>query len=152
MVPPEAELLRARRGDMSIREAARRARISDGTWRRLERDPGRPPAPLARAASVLGVTPAELAAVGRADAARSLERLMEHAAARPEMATVLDGAGEGWPRLMAVILAGFADIDGTPGLSERQRAGLRAELMERLARDTEEWRRTLRAIAGNGAQ
>ena len=77
--PPEARLIRERRLrlDLSAREAARRARISEGSWRRTEgpRDLTRTPATIARMAQVTGITPAELESRGRPDAARVLAGL-----------------------------------------------------------------------------
>lgn len=85
---PEAELLyRARSGlRISIREAARRAGISENRWRQVEagyqtvRAAIRVPAvataaTLAAMAYVVGLTPAELAGAGREDAARVLEEI-----------------------------------------------------------------------------
>ena len=86
--PPEVELIRAarlRRG-LSIREAARRAGISEGSWRRTE-SPGRKtrtPDTVARMASVVGVTADQLAGVRRPDAAETLARLGEPRTATPE--------------------------------------------------------------------
>jgi transcriptional regulator with XRE-family HTH domain len=77
--PPEARLIRERRLrlDLSIREAARRAGFSEGSWRRTEgtRDLTRTPDTVARMAQVIGLSPAELEAAGRPDAAAVLTRL-----------------------------------------------------------------------------
>lgn len=73
-----------RRGRMSARQAARQAGISEGRWRQITSgyqvvSPGEyapvrgPAATLARMAAVAGVTPAELRAAGREDAAQALE-------------------------------------------------------------------------------
>ena len=80
--PPEGRLLAdaAERHRLSIREAARRAGLSYGRWRQITPgyqnvSPGsyavvRAPArTLARMAGVVGVTPAQMEAAGRADAA-----------------------------------------------------------------------------------
>jgi hypothetical protein len=89
--PPEGELiteaLKRMRPKVSIREAARRAGISDSWWRQVVRGyqplrgGGRAPMQgsaetVASMASVVGVTPEQLAAVGREDAAEEL-RLLE---------------------------------------------------------------------------
>src|SRR5580698_5055375 len=69
--------------DLSAREAARRAGISEGRWRQITGgyqvvSPGvyaqvrGPAATLAKMAAVAGVTPAQLRGVGRDDAARIL--------------------------------------------------------------------------------
>jgi transcriptional regulator with XRE-family HTH domain len=86
--PPEAELLyRARSGlGISIREAARRASISENRWRQVEagyqvvragiRVPARATAAtLARMALAVTVTPSQLTAAGREDAAAILEEI-----------------------------------------------------------------------------
>ena len=86
--PPEAALLyRARSGlRISIREAARRAGISENRWRQVEagyqvvragiRVPARATAAtLARMALTVMVTPAQLTAAGREDAADVLEEM-----------------------------------------------------------------------------
>jgi hypothetical protein len=73
---------------MSAREAARRAGISEGRWRQIAGgyqvvSPGvyaqvrGPAATLARMATVAGVTPAQLTAAGRDDAARVMLRQQE---------------------------------------------------------------------------
>jgi hypothetical protein len=69
---------------LSAREAARRAGISEGRWRQITggyqvvsagvyAPVHGPAATLARMAAVVGVTPAQLSQVGRADAARELD-------------------------------------------------------------------------------
>lgn len=83
--PPWGALITTalRRERLSAREAARRAGISEGRWRQITGGyqvvssgvyaPVRGPAEtLARMAAVVGVTPAQLRAAGRADAARAL--------------------------------------------------------------------------------
>jgi transcriptional regulator with XRE-family HTH domain len=73
------------RAGLSAREAARRAGISEGRWRQITGgyqvvSPGvyaqvrGPATTLAKMAAVAGVTPAELRAAGRDDAARELTR------------------------------------------------------------------------------
>ena len=84
--PPWGALITSalRRGGMSARQAARRAGISEGRWRQISGGyqvvrPGvyalvrGPAATLARMAAVAGVSPDELRAAGRADAAQALE-------------------------------------------------------------------------------
>jgi transcriptional regulator with XRE-family HTH domain len=74
-----------RSSGISAREAARRAGISEGRWRQISSgyqvvSPGAyarvrgPAATLAKMAAVAGVTPAELRASGRHDAAEALVR------------------------------------------------------------------------------
>jgi len=81
---------------ISAREAARRAGISEGRWRQIAGGyqvvssgiyaPVRGPADtLARMAAVVGVTPAELAASGRPDAATALTAAPEESAAGNEI-------------------------------------------------------------------
>jgi hypothetical protein len=85
-----------RRTRLSAREAARRAGISEGRWRQIAGGyqvvsagvyaPVRgPAATLARMAAVVGVTPAQLREVGRADAARELTAAPAVAAAGAEV-------------------------------------------------------------------
>jgi transcriptional regulator with XRE-family HTH domain len=85
--PREALLLDAarRRASLSIREAAKRAGMSDARWRQIatgyqrvggQEIPVRAPADtLARMAQVLGLTPEELERVGRDDAAEVLAEI-----------------------------------------------------------------------------
>lgn len=85
--PPWGLLITAalRRAGLSAREAARRAGLSEGRWRQITSgyqvvSPGvyaqvrGPAATLARMAAVAGVTPAELRAADRDDAAQVLQR------------------------------------------------------------------------------
>jgi hypothetical protein len=85
--PPWGLLITAalRRAGLSAREAARRVGLSEGRWRQITSgyqvvSPGvyaqvrGPAATLARMAAVAGVTPAELRAAGRDDAAQVLQR------------------------------------------------------------------------------
>jgi transcriptional regulator with XRE-family HTH domain len=85
-----------REAGMSAREAARRAGISEGRWRQIAGgyqvvSPGvyahvrGPAATLARMAKVAGVTPDQLAAAGRDDAARVMLREQEDRPASDEM-------------------------------------------------------------------
>jgi transcriptional regulator with XRE-family HTH domain len=155
--PPEAALIRAAReaiydGEgLSRRAAARRARISEGTWRNLEDGKVRTPAGnLAAAALVVGVTPSQLSDAGRRDAAGALEQLTAQRAAAPDVAAVMgepvahgDAAYQG---LMADILAGLAAIDAQPGLTVKVRAQLRAEFLGGLRRSAADWQRQLRVL------
>jgi len=149
--PPEAVLIAERREErgLSIREAARRAGLSDSTWRRIEstRDVARPAETLAQMAGALGIVPGELAEAGRADAAGALQKIMEGLAADPDIAAATGGGGDdSWAGLMAEILAGLADISAEQGLSGEDRRQLRAELLSGLARDAAERRRQMRAL------
>jgi transcriptional regulator with XRE-family HTH domain len=85
-----------RAAGMSAREAARRAGISEGRWRQISSgyqvvSPGvyaqvrGPAATLARMATVAGLTPEQLAAAGRDDAARVMLRQQEDRPDRDEM-------------------------------------------------------------------
>lgn len=114
---PEAQLIfehRERLG-LSIREAARRAQISEGSWRRTESpgDKNRTAGTIARMALAVGVAPAALSLAGRPDAAEILGRLTEprslsapeledrlqrtEAALRDALA-VIEGRANGHPR------------------------------------------------------
>jgi transcriptional regulator with XRE-family HTH domain len=85
-----------RAAGMSAREAARRAGISEGRWRQIASgyqvvSPGvyaqvrGPAATLARMATVAGVTPEQLTAAGRDDAARVMLRQQQDRPAGDEM-------------------------------------------------------------------
>lgn len=147
--PPEAVLIERHRTErgLSIREAARRAAVSDGTWRRIEgdRDVARPPDTLAQMAAVIGIVPSELTEAGRPDAAGALQKIMTDLAAQSDVARVASDS-DGWAGLMAEILAGIADIDAEPELSGEDRLHLRQELLGGLARDAAERRRQMRAM------
>lgn len=86
--PREAALIEAarKRARLTIREAARRAGISDARWRQITsgyesvgkgqyKEVEAPADTLARMAQVLDVTPDQLVKVGREDAAKSLEEI-----------------------------------------------------------------------------
>lgn len=85
--PPEGELIKAALAvaDLSQREAARRARISDTRWRQIvagyQSVGGEPVSfrsrdeTLARMAHVVGVRPEQLADVGRPEAAEALRKI-----------------------------------------------------------------------------
>jgi hypothetical protein len=105
--PPEGRLIAdaADRLDLSIREAARRAGISYGRWRQItvgyqNVSPGsfaavRAPAKtLAKMAKVVGVNSAQLADVGREDAAVHLAMLTPAEPATPEPQAVTPDSGD----------------------------------------------------------
>jgi len=89
--PPEAQLITAMREKpprMSMRQAALQAGISETRWRQLEAgardfrgvkyaEPPGPAQTIARMAFVVGATPEQLTAAGRADAAAELEAMAE---------------------------------------------------------------------------
>lgn len=152
--PPEAVLIRQRRLEhgLSLREAARRAgayaKVSEGTWRRYEApgDASRDTVKIAAMAAALSVSPAELAAADRPDAAAELEALMSRVAASPAVAgRFAIASGDGWAALMSEILAGFADI-AAENLPEDTKASLRQELISGITRDAAERRRHMRAV------
>lgn len=113
---PEAELIeRLRtevRPELSVRNAARQAKMSEGRWRQIikgfkqesggvhvpVRAPGRT---LARMADTVGATPDQLRGVGRQDAADELERIL-----------TLRGGIPGTPRALDFPVA---PIDPAPG-------------------------------------
>jgi transcriptional regulator with XRE-family HTH domain len=113
--PPEGKLIAEAltRLNLSIREASRRAGISYGRWRQITTgvqhvSPGSyaavrdaPARTIARMAAVAGVTPGELAAAGRRDAAEALEEITAAAGHPPAVsapAFVLERArGERFP-------------------------------------------------------
>jgi transcriptional regulator with XRE-family HTH domain len=156
-------LIRQRRleRDLSLREAARRAsayaRVSEGTWRRYEApgDVGRDPVKIAAIAAVLSISPDDLTAAERPDAAAELEALMSRVAASPPVAGGFAiASGDGWAALMGEILAGFADINAGQ-MPEETKASLRRELIAGITRDATERRRQMRAVrditTGTGA-
>lgn len=78
--PPDARLLKRLRDDLgwSIRRAARRADVSDGTWRNYEsarRSIVRAADTLARMVQAVGGTNVQLLEAGRGDAAVCLQQL-----------------------------------------------------------------------------
>jgi hypothetical protein len=115
--PPWGALLTAaiRRAGLSAREAARRAGISEGRWRQITGgyqvvSPGvyaqvrGPAATLAKMAAVAGLSPAELRAAGREDAAAVLARHQQERAPADEMlARVRALDGEQARELLAAI-------------------------------------------------
>ncbi|WP_413808193.1 helix-turn-helix domain-containing protein [Streptomyces sp. OE57] len=96
--PREAALIEAarKRARLSIREAARRAGLSDARWRQIKDGyqsvSGEaiavkgPPETLARMAQVVDVSAEELARVGRQDAAKALEEITPDASKAPPAA------------------------------------------------------------------
>jgi transcriptional regulator with XRE-family HTH domain len=145
---------------MPVREAARRAGISDGTWRRIESgaDVERKASTVAAMAAVLGITPGQLVAAGRRDAAGALEQRAADTAADPDVSAITGAPQEGdvtYQALMAEILAGLAAIDAEPGLTSRTRHQLRAEFLTGLRRSAGEFQRQLRILrraAANGPE
>lgn len=96
--PPWGALITSsmRAAQLSAREAARRAGISEGRWRQITggyqvvsagvyAPVHGPAATLARMAAVVGVTPAQLRQAGRADAARALDAVPAQVAAGDEV-------------------------------------------------------------------
>ena len=89
-LPPEAALIRRLRKappEMSMRKAAEAAGISPTRWEQIEKasrmfrgtrypEPPGPAPTVARMAAVVGATPEQLRAAGRADAAGELEVLL----------------------------------------------------------------------------
>lgn len=93
---PESVLIEAARHDarLSVREAARRAGISDGWWRQIAKgfqtlsgggtgSVRGPAETVAKMARVVAVTPEQLKDAGRPDAAEELERLSSQPATPP---------------------------------------------------------------------
>jgi transcriptional regulator with XRE-family HTH domain len=109
--PPEGELIRSARkaAGLSIREAARRIRLSEGRWRQIESgyqtvargvyhpSPG-PADTVARMARVVDLTPEALDDKGRADAADELRKLNE---ARAVTQSQPDGLDQQFERFKA---------------------------------------------------
>jgi transcriptional regulator with XRE-family HTH domain len=106
--PPEGELITAAlkriRPRLSIREAARRAGISEGWWRQVVRGyqpiKGGGKAPMtgsaetiAAMARVVGVTPEQLEQAGRTDAAEEL-RILEEPPSRLQVVTGADAPAD----------------------------------------------------------
>lgn len=116
--PEEGKLVAdalARKG-LSIREASRRAGISYGRWRQITSgyqnvSPGSyarvraPAATLARMAAIVDVTPAQMEAAGRPDAAEILTEIQVPAT---------PAQGSGGPHFRDPRLAAIWAIDGLP--------------------------------------
>lgn len=158
-LPAECALIQARREAvmpaLSMREAARRAselgaRMSATYWRRCESGaylPRVPAAALAYMAAVAGVTPEELAGAGRADGAAALRALLRRQQRRQREEPPAAPAGPaGLEGVMAQILEGLADIDGSTALTAAQKAELRQELVAGIVRDAAERKENLRAM------
>jgi hypothetical protein len=105
-----------RRGQLSAREAARRAGISEGRWRQITGGyqvvsagvyaPVRgPAATLARMAAVVGVTAAQLKQAGRADAAKELTAAPAGAAAGSEVLQRIRDMGQDEARELLAAIA-----------------------------------------------
>ncbi|WP_157250165.1 helix-turn-helix domain-containing protein [Nonomuraea typhae] len=132
-LPPEAALIRERREQMlprmSIRKAAARAAMSEAAWRHIEN--GRyvgPADKIALMAREVGVTPGELDALGRGDAARLLRGdVRQRAADEPAMADLDSGATS--EALLQMILQGLDEIRRAPALSEEQKKALERSLI-----------------------
>jgi lambda repressor-like predicted transcriptional regulator len=134
--PPWGALLTAaiRRAGLSAREAARRAGISEGRWRQITGgyqvvSPGvyaqvrGPAATLAKMAAVAGLSPAELRAAGREDAAAVLARQQQERAPADEMlARVRALDGEQARELLAAIARqlGISSPDSDADEGERR--------------------------------
>lgn len=164
-LPPECELIRKKREAkvprMSVREATRRVRLIPGTagwgseqsWRRYESG-GSPRIPADKLACMALITdglPEELEQAGRGDAAAALRTLMQQQAGRPDVpealrAAALEESGAGLDGLLAEIVQGLADIDGSAELTAAQKAALRHDLIAWIVRDVAERRGQLRAV------
>lgn len=158
-LPAECALIQARREAvmpaLSMREAARRAsalgaRMSATYWRRCESGaylPKVPAAALAYMAAVTGVSPDELGGAGRADAATALRALLRREQRQqPEEPPPAPAGPAGLEGVMAQILEGLADIDGSAQLTAAQKADLRGELIAGIVRDAAERKENLRAM------
>ena len=163
---PEARLIRAKREGavprMSVRQAAADAAAkwgrggwSEATWRLHESGRSRlvpmPPGRLACMALIAGVLPEELGQAGRDDGAAALRDLMRQEAERPEVPQELREqaeaeAGAGLDALLAEIVLGLQDIDGSRQLTARQKRELREELIAGIVRDVAARRGHVRAI------
>lgn len=164
-LPPECRWLKAKREArvpaMSIREATRRVRLipgaagwtSEQSWRRYEGggSPRIPADKLACMALIVDGLPEELEQAGRGDAAGALRTLMGQQVARPDVpgalrATALEESGGGLDGLLAEIVQGLADIDGSAQLTARQKTALRQELISGIVRDVAERRGQMRTF------
>ncbi len=133
--PPWGALIAAalRRAGLSAREAARRAGISEGRWRQITGGyqvvspgvyaPVRGPAgTLARMAAVAGVSPAQLRAAGRDDAAELLARQPgEQPAGDQLLERVRAMDPEQARELLAAIAQQLGGISFPPGPAGRER-------------------------------
>jgi hypothetical protein len=154
-LPAECALIQAKREAampaLSMREAARRAeelgaRMSATYWRRCESGaylPRVPAAALAYMAAVTGATPEDLSGARRPDGAAALRALLRR---QPEEPPAAPAGPAGLEGVMAQILEGLADIDGSTALTAAQKADLRQELVAGIVRDAAERRENLRAM------
>ena len=133
--PPWGTLIAAalRRAGLSAREAARRAGISEGRWRQITGGyqvvspgvyaPVRGPAgTVARMAAVAGVSPAQLRAAGRDDAAELLARQPEEQPAGDQLLERVRAMDPEQAReLLAAIAQQLGGISFPPGQAGRER-------------------------------
>ncbi|MGH3222252.1 MAG: helix-turn-helix domain-containing protein [Streptosporangiaceae bacterium] len=152
-LPAECRLLADRRRELllSRREAARRAGMPEATARQLEqgRHHTRPPWTVARYAEALQVTPEELEAAARPDAARDLRTLMRRRVdAAPGIPRELRAAaaGTGGDGLLVEMALGLSEIDASPHLTNPQKKELTEEFLTGIARDISERRANVRAV------
>jgi hypothetical protein len=157
-LPAECALIRATREAvmpaLSMRQAARRAselgaRMSATYWRRCESGaylPRVPAAALAYQAAVTGATPEELSGAGRPDGAAALRALLRRQQRRQPEEPAAPAGPAGLEGVMAQILEGLADIDGSTALTAAQKAELREELVAGIVRDAAERKENLRAM------
>ena len=164
-LPAECDLIRKKREArvprMSMREATRRVRLIGGaagwsterSWRRYETggSPRIPADKLACMALVVDALPEELEQAGRGDAAGALRTLMRQEAGRPDIpdalrAAALEASGGGLDGLLAEIVQGLADIDGSASLTAGQKTALRHDLIAGIVRDVAERRGQVRAV------
>ena len=155
-LPPWSQLIRAKRLAMmppvSMRKAAKLARMSDSTWLTAENGGRCTRGTLASQALVVDATPAELEKAGRPDAAAALRtllrrRLDEAAGVPGELrAAAAADARAGLDGLIIQIVQVFADIDREDRLTGRQRDELKQEAMEGLMRYVGERRDHVRAV------
>ena len=100
----------------------------------------RPPDKVAMTAAALGISPAELEAAGREDAAGALEQIMRKTAAEPDVAAVLgttDGSDgdAGMAALMSQVLQGLRHIDAEFRHTPKVRQQIRREFLAILTQD-----------------
>jgi hypothetical protein len=138
---------------VSMRAAARRARMPEASWRQAET--GRRHATrevLARMALVVGTLPHELEDVNRPDAATALRTIMRNQIAAaadvpgPLLESAVADSHQGLDGLLAEIVQGLSDIDSSDQLTRRQKAELRDELISGIVRDIAERRDNVRAV------
>ncbi len=156
-LPPEYQLITHKREAMipamSMRAAARRARMPEATWRQAETGRRRATrAVLAQMALTVEALPADLEHAGRPDAAAALRTLMRQQLAAAENVprvlreSAVADSHAGLDGLLAEIVQGLNDIDSSDQLSKRQKAELRDELVSGIVRDIAERREDMRAV------